>query len=49
MAIDAARKLRDSGLSLRKIALKLEQQGLLSRTGKRFDAKQIQRMIKFNA
>ena len=46
-AIEAARKLRDSGLSLRKIALELEHQGMLSRTGKRFDAKQIQRMLKF--
>lgn len=49
MAIEAARKLKDQGLSLRKIALELERQGLLSRTGKRFDAKQVQRIIKFNA
>jgi DNA invertase Pin-like site-specific DNA recombinase len=45
MAIEAARVLKDQGLSLRKIALELEHQGLLSRTKKRFDAKQIQRMI----
>jgi DNA invertase Pin-like site-specific DNA recombinase len=45
MAIEAARVLKDQGLSLRKIAESLEHQGMLSRTKKRFDAKQIQRMI----
>jgi site-specific DNA recombinase len=44
-AIEAARELRAQGLSLRGIAEALEQQGHLSRTKKRFDAKQVQRMV----
>jgi DNA invertase Pin-like site-specific DNA recombinase len=44
-AIEAARKLREQGLSLRGIAEALEHQGMLSRTKKRFDAKQVQRMV----
>lgn len=40
-----ARNLRELGLSLRSIAAVLEQEGHLSRTGYRFDPKQISRMI----
>jgi len=43
--IAEARKLRTSGLSLRKVSAKLEADGHLSRNGRRFDPKQVQRMV----
>lgn len=44
-AITRARELRDSGLSLRKIAAHLQGEGLVSRKGTTFQVAQIQRMV----
>ena len=44
--IRAARELRASGLSLRAVAAELDGAGSRSRTGRRFDAKQIARMVR---
>lgn len=43
--IEEAKRLQGEGLSLRKIALRLEEMGHLTRTGKRFQAVQIQRLL----
>ena len=43
--IHQARKLHDSGLSLRKIAAELDRRGLYARNGQVFQATQIQRMV----
>jgi len=43
--ITEARRLRDGGLSLRKIASKLEASGHLSRDGRPFLAEQVRRMV----
>lgn len=44
-AIKLAKSLRGLGLSLRSIAMVLEQEGHMSRSARRFDPKQIQRML----
>ena len=46
--ITQAKHLRANGLSLTKIALKLDRQGIKTRTGSLFDATQIKRMVAFN-
>lgn len=43
--IRLARELRDAGVSLRKLAAALDARGFRARAGRRFDAKQVQRMI----
>jgi len=43
--ITEARRLRDGGLSLRKIASKLQASGHLSRDGRRFHPMQVKRMV----
>lgn len=43
--ITEARRLRDGGLSLRKVAAKLEKSGHLSRDGRRFHPEQVRRMV----
>ena len=40
-----ARELRGAGLSLRAVAAELEARGLMSRTGRRFAATQVARMV----
>ena len=45
-AITKARSLRERGLSLRAIARTLEEIGLRSRSGGKFDPKQISRMLR---
>jgi site-specific DNA recombinase len=47
--IDQARELRDSGLSLAKVATELQKRGHVSRTGRMFQAVQVQRMLTANA
>jgi DNA invertase Pin-like site-specific DNA recombinase len=43
--IAEARRLKASGLALRAIAAELERAGMVARSGKRFEAAQVQRMV----
>jgi hypothetical protein len=43
--IAEARRLKGSGLPLRTIAAALERAGMVARSGKRFEAAQVQRML----
>jgi hypothetical protein len=43
--IAEARRLKASGLALRTIAAELERAGMVARSGKRFEAAQVQRMV----